>query len=290
MKRFQYDLKLTLIEVFIALVVFTAPLCAEDNIKFEIRLDKYTILEREPIWVDMYLINESNESVTLKCLELYWQMLTVYLVNSAGDTVKYSGYVTDGIPPRGPNIRPGETYTYSINLSENFGKGFRDYIPPPLRYLAKDAYTLQMVHNKVFSNKIEFTVTEATGSEKNACDLIKNATRSGFKYYHDDVHQVIDIFEELLKKYPNSVYADLAQNELAGLYGLVREIGKTTYYLKTLVLTQPNSHFVHKAIPRLLRQMEDPEKKMFLEEVIKKVPDSRASNLAKETLNNIEGR
>lgn len=279
-----------LIEVFITLVVLTAPLCAEENIKFEIRLDKDTFLEREPIWVDMYLINEGNESVTLQCLELYCQMLTVYLVNSVGDTVEYSGYVTDGVPPAGPTIRPGETYTYGINLSESFGKGFREYIPPPLRYLAKDAYTLQMTHNKVLSNRIEFTVLEATGSEKHACDLIKKATRSGFKYYHDDVHLVVDIFEELLQKYPNSVYADLAQNELAGLYGLVGETGKTAYYLKTLVLTQPNSHFVVKAILGLLQQMEDPVKKMFLEEVIKKVPDSRASNLAKETLNNIEVR
>ena len=99
---------------------------------------------------------------------------------------------------------------------------------------------------------------------------------------------MVEILEHLVAAYPKSVYVDLAYYELAGHYGLLGEPEKTHDYLRKLVLDYPNSHFVLKAIPGLLRQMSKDQQIEFLKEIINKNPDTRASDLAESCLENLE--
>jgi tetratricopeptide (TPR) repeat protein len=260
---------------------------ASENLTFEIELEKDTFLSREPVWVDLYFTNEREENATLDCLDLCWQKLRIHVVNSGGDTLEYSGYIADGICPVGPALKPSETYHHSVNLSENFGIGARQYLPPPLRYFEEDAYTLQMTHSGVSSNLIRLKVRFPKGEEKLAYDLVKDASRNAFKYYDNEAHEVIGVFEEIVNKYPKSAYVDLAYYEIAGLYGLLGQPDKTTEYLRELISNSPNSHFVAKALPELLRAMTEKQKPRFLKEIIERQPKTRASDWARKFLENL---
>jgi tetratricopeptide (TPR) repeat protein len=269
------------------LLVF-AQKSADKKIEFSIGLEKETFVVLEPIWVDLYFTNKGNENVTLDCLDLCWQRLQVHVVNSEGDTSEYCGYITDGICRAGATVKPSETYHYYFNLSENFGQGAREHLPPYLRYFAENIYTLQMVHTGISSNLVKFEVKFPKGEEGLAYNLVKQGSRSGFRYYYKDAQQVLAIFQELISKYPKSSYADLAYYEAAGLYGVLGQPEKTYEHLRSLVLKHPNSHFGLKALPGLLGQMTQDEKMKFLKEIIEKQPKTKASHWAKESLKALE--
>jgi tetratricopeptide (TPR) repeat protein len=288
MKWLKFPVNHIIVIISLILVFASLQSWAADNLQFKIELDRDTFMLREPVWVDLYFINEGNQSVTLDCLDLYWQQLEIYLVNSHGDTLQYCGYVADGVCRAGPTVKPFETYHYYINLSENYGKGAQEYLPPTLRYFDENTYTLQMRHTGVSSNLIRFKVESPKGEEKLAYRLLKDASRSGFKYYDKDAQQVIGLFQELISKYPKSRYADLVYYELGGLYGLVVESEKTNEYLEKLILSFPNSHFSLKALPGLLQQMKEDEKIKFLKEIIKKQPKTKASDCAQEFLEDLK--
>lgn len=274
--------------LWISLSCHASPQTEPDSLEFRIGLQKDTFFVSEPIWVDLYFTNEGRESVTLNSLDLTWQKLEVHVVNAEGDTLEYSGFIADGVCPPGPTLEASHTYYHYIRLSENFGKGAREYLPPSLRYLEEGTYTLQMIHTGVSSNLAEFNVQNPKGEERLAYNLVTDASRTGLKYYHTDTQQAIEIFQGLINKYPKSVYAELADYEIAGLYGLLGQSDRTDEYLRDLILHYPNSHFVLKALPDLLRQMTKREKVEFLKETIKKHPETRASDLAQESLQNIE--
>lgn len=288
MKSLRYFVYVALVIGFIAIEMMSAAAQPVENLKFNIRLEKDTFLLREPIWVDLYFTNENKENVALDCLDLCWQMLKVNLVNSKGDTLEYCGYIADGICRSGPIIKPTETYRYYVNLSENFGIGAREYLPPALRYFKDDTYTLQMIHNGVSSNLIRFQVNSAKGVDQHAYNLLQDASRSGFKYYDKDAQQVIHIFEKLTSKYPISPYTELAFYELAGLNGLTGQPEKSQECLRKLILNYPNSHFSLNALTGLLQKMTKEEQKGFLKEVIKKHPKTRVSDCAENFLKTLE--
>lgn len=279
-----------LIVLCVALALGGAHPCAANGLQLKIDLDKDTFVLREPVWVDLYFVNQGDQDLTLDCLGLCWQRLTVHLVNSEGDTQQYCGYVADGICRAGPTIRPYEPYRYHVNLSQNFGIGALEYLPPILRYFEHDTYTLQMTYTGVSSNSIRFEVRSPVGEERLAYSLLKDASRSGFKYYDQEAQQVIDIFQELVSKYPQSAYADLAHYELAGLYGLLGKPEKTHEYFRKLILNYPNSRFVLKALPELLRQQPEDQKAEFLRVLIKSQPNTRASDCARKFLEEIEAK
>lgn len=284
--RLILETGVTILFLFLAATTLAAD--APPSLSLELELEKETLLLGEPIWVDLYFTNEGRESVTLNNLDLTWQTLEVHVVNAQGDTLEYSGFVADGVCPPGPALEASDTYYHSINLSENFGKGAREYLPPSLRYLEEDTYTLQMNHSRASSNMIEFKVENPKGEERLAYHLVKEASRSGFDYYHTDIQQVIDIFQELVSKYPKSAYADLGHYEIAGLHGLLGQPSQTNEHLRSLILDYPNSHFVIKALPAVLQQMTKDQKIEFLKEIIGKHPTTRASDLAQQSLENLE--
>lgn len=277
----------TLAVICFVLAVATPHPSAADDLRFEIRLTKNTFLLREPIWVDLYFTNEGRESVTLNSLDLTWQNLEVHVANAQGDTLEYSGFIADGVCPPGPTLEASHTYYHYINLSENFGKGAQEYLPPSLRYLEQGTYTLQMRHTGVSSNLAEFKVQAPKGDEGLAFNLVRDASRAGFKYYHADAQQVIEIFQGIIDKYPKSVYGGLAHYEIAGLYGLLGQSDRTHEFLRDLILHYPNSHSVIKALPDLLRQMTKDQQIEFLKEIIEKHPETRASDLAQGYLQNL---
>lgn len=246
--------------------------------------DEYLL--REPVWVDVWLTNAGAGVTKVMPLNLRWQVLQVILLNSEGDTLKYQGpvYGYSGIPQR--NLGAGASHHYFLNLLDCFGEYTYGLEKGLGRFsLNPDAYTLQMRYKARLSNKVTFTVEEPTAQEKKAHDLLKDA------YYYDlklDNQRVIELLEELLLTYPKSRYAALAYFELAGHYGLVGQPEKTHRLLRDLVFHWPNSHFVLKALPGLLRQMPENEKPAFLREVLKKQPETRASELAQKVLDELE--
>jgi hypothetical protein len=288
MKQFKLSIILILIMIHLSpILTYTQPY-AVDNLRFEIKLDRDIFLLREPIWVDLYFTNENMQNISLDCLDLCWQSLKVILVNSKSDTLDYFGYIADGICHSGPVIRPKDTYNYFINLSENYGEGSSQYIPPILRYLKEDTYNLQMIIDGVYSNLVKFEIKPPGGEDRLAYDLLNKASRNGFKYYKDDIYQVINIYEKLKTRYPKSPYTELAIYELSGLYGLTGQIEKSQQNLNNLVYSYPNSHFVSKAILGLIQQMTKDDKVEFLKKIIKEFPKTKAYDWSQNYLKILE--
>jgi|GEM_PF-1047356 len=277
---------LTILFLFLAAATLAAD--APPSLSLELELEKDTFLAGEPIWVDLYFTNEGRESLTLNSLDLAWQELQVHVVNAQGDTLEYSGSIADGVCPPGPTLEASDIYYHYINLSENFGRGAQEYLPPSLRYLEQGTYTLQMRHTGVSSNLAEFKVHDPKEDEGLAYKLVRDASRTGFKYYHADAQQVIEIFQGIIDKYPKSVYGGLAHYEIAGLYGLLGQSDRTHEFLRDLILHYPNSHSVIKALPDLLRQMSTDRQTEFLTQITEKHPETRASDWAEKSLQKSE--
>lgn len=247
---------------------------ANNQVTFRIEAkDKYLV--GEPIWVDLYVTNNGKEEATIRPLDTWWWEFKVHLVNSKGDTAKYSGYLVEGTPRPGPSIRPEETYYHCFNLSEDFGTWIDEYRPPLLKILKPGSYTLQVSQKGIVSNKIEFKVESPTGDEKKAYSLYLEAAR-----YHLNIQKA----DELLHKYPRSVYADLACYEMGVSYGMDNDVQTYLKYAKKLISDYPNSGFIQRVLWDTVKNKTQTQQKNELAEIIKNHPDTRAARFAEKLL------
>lgn len=274
MKNYKSLVTVILLVVLFVILVTVGKIHANNQVTFRIET-KSQYLVGEPVWVDLYVTNNGKEVATIRPLDTWWWEFKVHLVNSKGDTAKYSGYLVEGRPRPGPSITPKETYYHCFNLSEDFGTWIDGHRPPLLKILKPESYTLHVSQMGIVSNKIEFKVESPTGNEKKAYSLYLEAAR-----YHLNVQKA----DELLHKYPRSLYADLTCYEIGVTYGMDNEGQTYLKYAKKLISDYPNSGFIQRVLWDTIKDKTVTQQKNELEEIIKNHPDTRAAKFAKKLL------
>jgi len=254
------------------------------NIGVTISLEKETYLLSEPIWVVVSAKNISKEEIrilplVLSCMEC----LNIILIDSKGDTLYYHGVVHDVTrPPTGYLTEPGETRSNYVNLLEGFGEKLDGF--GIRRFLKPDKYSIVATYDgMVKSNKIEFDVIAPEGDEKKAHALLNE----GYDYQIQlKINEFDEKLEELVSKYPESAYADLAYYEMTYWSEDPKDAEK---YGKQLISKYPNSRWTRFAFWKMLRGKTRNEQIQLLKHILKKIPaGTRAADWAKGSLKALE--
>jgi tetratricopeptide (TPR) repeat protein len=275
-----------LVLIFISIFCISVRANNYENIEFRISLEKNTFLLDEPPWMTLEVTNNTKYEISILPLQLdCLECLKVILVNSKGDTLRYRGIHFELVSlPKGVIVKPKQTYQNSVNLLQGFGENLDNF--QIRHYLEPDSYTAQAFSSdSLSSNKIVFNVEVPKGNEKEANDLLRQT------YEYDvrlDNYKVIEKLQQLIEKYPKSVYMDLATYELAGHYGEIGQPENTYKYLEKLILNSPNSYLIREAFWGLLKPKTDDHKIKFLQDIRKKIPaNTKASNWAQKTLESL---
>jgi hypothetical protein len=247
---------------------------AEEGWKMEINLSKEVYLEGEPIWLDCWLTNISEDTLRTwgLCLQCFW-CPKLLLVDNKGDTLPYTGLHRDVIhlPGTIPGfiLRPQENDYDCYDLVESFHQksslfSFYQTILDPGEYRVKAKCKAAQ------SKELTFEVKPPAGEEAKAYQLLKDALNSVISRNDSLERQSLN---QLLTRYPNSVYAPKACKHLRRWEEMLEKY--------------PNSGFTKSAITYLTGEtsgMSEEKKKEFYNRIIKEQPETRAAWFVKQKL------
>ncbi len=269
MKYFSINSAAALIPLFV--IAGTSYSQIQEQWKVEIGIEKNSFLMREPIWLDVVVTNISKD--TLRARGLYppcqGSWFCIELTDSAGTPVEYTGplydmYWGDGIP-----MSPMESNYHSFDILYLFGD--RTTSTYHLPALTPGKYFVQGEYLKARSNKINFTVIELTGKEKE----VEKATVAAYKKdFGMSGNEARPNLKKTLDFYPNSVFAEIMAH-------LILEYSD---FLERF----PNSGHTRSSLTGVMIGLTKEEKIKYLENAIHKYQGTRAARHAEQLLKMLE--
>lgn len=251
-----------------------------DNQDFEFRAgfleDSY--LPYEPIVLDLMVTNVKRDTLRVKTLSFYTGNVSITLVGQKDDTLKPTEHIeyVEITPGKGILLQAGETYYTNINLVELYGRGLLH------KRLLIGSYQIQVRYSQRSSPILSFEVKEPKGIEKKAYELLKTG------YNHQlakEPDQAIRCFQDIITRIPKSEYVELAYFDLAQSYRVYKGDTKKSDSLETISIDKfPNSYFSRGAISRLSEDKNSDERREFLNQIIKRHPNTRSAKFAQQML------
>jgi len=252
------------------------------QLKAELELYKREYLLRESIIVKMRVTNIGKEEGWL------------YFVTTGGLKIKdskgqeYTCHVSSSLAPGIINL--GQTLEEQTNLLLWFGIPenkfkVRHYLPP-------ERYTILYKPRKdVSSETYEFSVLEPKGDEIQAMNLLKDSYQLFVEKKYDET---IEKLEELISKYPNSVYRPWALFETATTYKLaIEDLDKTLEIYRKVIDNHPNSREAVEVLSYLVYYYETggdtTELSQYLNQVKVKYSNTAVSEAAEKELRKVKG-
>ncbi len=248
--------------------------CANENKwNLEIKLDKQNYISHEPIWLDITLSNITPDTIRTHGL-LYpnHREFFIELRDSNGEPVEYTGaQYSLAQHPGNLFLGPGEKEYGSFDLLKLFQ--FRKEIPGYsvskilFRYIPKGTYTVQVHYEGDFSNEITFNIVEPSGDEKEVIKMIEDVERSSGKHAP---YPVSKKFQEIVNRFPNSVFAEICFYESRFLSKEIRDGMKVSFKegnnkIKMEMLENyPNSGNSYGWLRSITRDMDDSTKLDFI--------------------------
>lgn len=264
-----------LVSTFLLMLLISSVSLAESQkLQLEIVLSKKTYLLNEPIWLDVTLTNVSGDTMRIVPLDPPCQGgVGIELRDSLGNEMPYTGPSILLAPRKGFILDPGEPYYDCFDLLQLYCsskmKGLINaYF---LRFLPPGKYKVRALYRSAFSQEIEFDVIEPTGDEREAYQLLHKA----FPFLLDRKSDLMtQTLQELINRFPNSVYVEKAHREL--------------FQRSELVEKFPNSGYNQINLKVLTGELAPEEKREFLEKVIQDHPESRSAKFAWQMLKWLE--
>ena len=264
----------------------------ESKWNLEIGLAKQTYTMFEPVWLDVTLTNITSDTQWTYGLPFAPNHVRLYIdiTDSDGNEVPYTGPQFQYSAGSGPG-RPfstGEKDYGTYNLLELFGSagGESSYkiLWWAFPYMPAGTYTIQAHYEDIPSNEITLTIVEPAGAEKDALELIQQA--SGI-WAQDNTGPSARIFQEVIDKFPNSVFAE----QCYYLYRWYRvgsvEERRAAWrdrrdYTRDMLLHYPNSGHSGEWLLSITRGLTDDEAADTLSKYEERYPQTRCSRFAKQ--------
>jgi hypothetical protein len=244
----------------------------DQQLKLEIGLSKSTFLVAEPIWLDATLTNVGADTVRIFGFgHPFHGLSAVELKNHEGKILPYTGPTYEELPGNeGWIMKPREQYYGCFNLLELFNtyRGLRSFF---WQILPPGSYSVRASYQNISSQEIEFEVVEPTEDEKATYQFLLKADSLLWQKGVDAMRQQL---QELINRFPNSVYAEKAYMDLL--------------QYKELQGKFPNSGYNEITLVALTSEKNSKEKRQFLEEVIRDHPGSRSAKFAQEMLKRLK--
>ncbi len=264
----------------------------ESNRKLEINLSKSKYLVYEPIWLDVFFKNVSNDSLSLPwiCLECRDGSLEIELKDSKGKFYEYTGMiwnVSHGEISK-HKYGPQEGIFTTYNLLESNGSYINGSFYP--KSLPPEMYSIRLCRGSNCSELINFEIIEPNGSEEKALKLLMD----GFHATHfKKFKERIDFFKLLIDDYSSSVYAPKALLHI-GMYPTQKEAEEILNIENLsieLLQRYPNSGYNFGLIRGLRENRFLPDEVEVIEAILKENKNNRIGKLNKQMLqdkNNLE--
>ncbi len=197
----QHDRYLALAAALFALII----VCPASALALDLRisLDTSEYIIHEPIWLDIYLINEGSETEEIPAPTLYGDWFNIFVVDASGDTLDDRSPRGDfiSIPMASPS--PGDTGFTFVNLQEEFGSPNQLGIPSlePGIYQITAAYP-----GKLRSNSLQLRVIQPAGMHSGIFDHFSSLAKTRTQNKLESVRQLRDFAVD----YPESPYSPVA--------------------------------------------------------------------------------
>lgn len=187
------------------------------------------------------------------------------LLNEKGDTLPYRGIHAEMTRGPGYVMQPGEQKYECDNLIAYYGERlglFRLELKPG-KYSLRAAY-YGSKSGIINSEEIDFEIRKPSAIEMEALELLKKAYRAQVT---NEPNIANDCFEEIVKRFSESAYSEIAHKELASSNALKME----------MLSKFPDTGYSKRIIGSLLRGKDPSQQKKFLLELTKKYPKTRTS-------------
>ena len=272
------------------------PLCAnsqEQKWELAIELEKQDYLIYEDIWLDLTLTNITSDSIrTVGIGTPNHRGFYVVVKDASGAELEYTGPVYGFLSSPGRLIMAGDYEYQSFNLPELFGKSNCEYeYRAPSSYLPAGRYSVQANFDGAVSNIIFFGIVEPSGSELEALKLLDRAR--AILITGEPIHLGVPIYQELLDKYPNSVYAEKSykytlKDSQASRAAI--ESGTFDWRAYTLDMLEkfPNSGTARGRLQWLIEDLEKESREEVLDEFIQTKPNTRCAKCSRQMLKQIK--
>jgi len=264
---------------------------AEEKLGIEIWIDKDEFLTHEPIVVH-YTVTNIGDSMAY----LNFQMIEEDFVIEDENGNRYRSHIR-GTYGGGELFAPGEIHTGNLDIGGRYGvKGVGEYTCYVHSYpfFCWDAEFLN-------SNTVEFKVIEPKGEEEKALNLFFEAEK--LKYARSEAggpdfskkEPTFLKYQELVDRYPKSVYAPKALSAAVGVYYYSRNAEQRRRVIPVcirLIEGYPDSYYLRAAFTDLLQTYESLKDKegaiKTMQNLIKEHPSTGVSEEAERRLKKVE--
>jgi hypothetical protein len=264
--------------ILLLLSVARGAIADDQELKLEIGLSKSTFLVAEPIWLDVTLANVSTDTVRITWMSPSHRngWFDIELKDGQGNVMPYEGRVALMASSSGPDgwvLHAQEKYYECFDLLEFFRSSRMKGLVYVmfLRFLDPGKYEVRARYGGIHSNKVSFEVVEPTGDEKQAHQLLHKAFSLLSEKKSDLQRQKL---QELIDRFPASVYVEKAHRELFQPDELLRKF--------------PNSGYCEFILRHLTGKLARDDKREFLEKVIQDYPGTRSARYAQQMLKWLE--
>ncbi|MDO9390682.1 MAG: hypothetical protein Q7U71_02800 [bacterium] len=196
--------------ISIALLSFS---CKKNEYSINVYPTKDTFMEGEDINLNIKIINLTNDSIEVPAIAAFRGCFKFDLRNSKGEAIMCKELYTDVIDWR-MKIAQKETKNITLNLLQSFRIEYKNCI---WGILPKDTYTFKLEyhprykHDLVpFNKTISFNIVKPDSSELEPYNLYIEAQNNYWTWVNPDKDKALNIFNEIIQKYPNSYFSQKA--------------------------------------------------------------------------------
>lgn len=257
-----------------------------DSLAFSIHLDKSEYLRGEGVWLHLFVINltaDTLQAVLPNCYGINTVKLRA-VDNSGRELANTSGISNSGrIIYQQDLLLPHDTLLGIIDLTWHFDQISRTED----RYIVGQfpgRFTVDAVYlDRMTSNAVHYSVEEPKGSEAEAFSMYRSVVEAerSLKW----PLMILNI-EALLQRFPQSVYAPQALDMMPQAYNNkdVHDIEKIIACSKRLIVRYPNSPWCQLAFGRILIRQTLEENQTYLQSIVSNKYGTRAARIAKNLL------
>jgi tetratricopeptide (TPR) repeat protein len=271
--------------LFLVLAFFSLPCSASEGLQVRAWTDKDQFLLHEPIPIH-YEVTNTSDSTFSPDFDYTAQTLSI-----TDDKEKaYSGHIFSSI--YGSPFPPGDVHRSTLDVHALY-----DVTDPGEYTCFVPVWTCHGTVNSrlIKSNTIKFKVVEPSGAEKEALNLLLRAQElaavdTNLGYPHPGKEELaVRQCQELVDKYPESVYAAMALLAAADIRARWREHRREAIAIyKKLVERYPEYHYWADGFNRLVEMYEllrDKESAIAtMQELVEKHPNTKISEEAEKRL------
>jgi tetratricopeptide (TPR) repeat protein len=273
----------------VLILVLSLNLAYSQRVYVKISIPKTSFLENESIFLMFEVKNITNTNIEIQRPFVQSGAIEIHIKDRKGKIYHNKGFVDDFSSK--VTLMPGATQLGSLNLTSYYGK-IQEY--KMLTYFLEGKYTVKVIYyadykhsEKYESQELTFNVEKPQGNEVFASEEYK---KGYYEYLKSNYKESVEIFEELCKQYPNSLYIPDAYDQLQYIYArFLKDTTRSTNYAE-LLLNYPNNGNARGIIHFLSMQYSKTDKMYKLDSIKNKHKNTLLEKIIDEYKNEVKLR